>query len=98
VTIAVIIGMALVTYVPRLVPFYLVYASTLPQLLQRAMRMVPYAALGALIVPSAFSSVAGELLPSTIAIAVAALTALLVRNVALCLLAAVGAAALTLAL
>lgn len=94
----VIAAMAFVTYLPRLFPFYVVYASKLPAALRRALRFVPYAALGALIVPDAFTSVAESLVPSSVAIAVAALSALLLRNVGVALLAAVGAAVAVLAM
>lgn len=97
-TVLVIIGMALSTYLPRLVPFYAIYASRLPEVARRALGFVPYVALGALIVPAGFTSVAGEPIPSTVAVAVAAIGSLLLRNVGLTLLASVGVAVVVLSL
>lgn len=49
-----IIGMAVVTYVPRMLPFVLFKGKELPTFLQGVLRNVPYAALGALIFPKVF--------------------------------------------
>lgn len=47
----IIIGMALVTYLPRMLPLILINGNQIPPRLQRILRNVPYAALGALIFP-----------------------------------------------
>ncbi len=47
----IIIGMALVTYVPRLLPLVALDAEKIPPVLARMLRNIPYAALGALIFP-----------------------------------------------
>ncbi|UOE93216.1 AzlD domain-containing protein [Alkalihalobacillus sp. LMS39] len=47
----VIIGMAIVTYIPRLLPLILLDAKKIPPFVQAVLRNVPYAALGALIFP-----------------------------------------------
>ena len=49
-----IIGMAVVTYLPRLIPFIMFKGKELPPFLQAVLKNVPYAILGALIVPSVF--------------------------------------------
>ncbi|MBM7647589.1 branched-subunit amino acid transport protein [Bacillus ectoiniformans] len=49
--ITMIIGMAVVTYVPRMLPFVLFRGRQLPDFLQGILRNVPYATLGALIFP-----------------------------------------------
>ncbi|MFE8700279.1 AzlD domain-containing protein [Cytobacillus sp. FJAT-54145] len=46
-----IIGMAVVTYIPRMLPFVLFKGKELPAFLQGVLKNVPYATLGALIFP-----------------------------------------------
>jgi branched-subunit amino acid transport protein len=46
-----IIGMGLVTYLPRMIPFILFKGKELPPFLQGVLRNVPFATLGALIFP-----------------------------------------------
>ncbi len=46
-----VLGMALVTYVPRTLPLLLGSEMRLPIWLERWLKLVPYAALGALIFP-----------------------------------------------
>jgi branched-subunit amino acid transport protein len=46
-----IIGMGLVTYIPRMLPFVLFKGKELPSFLQGVLKNVPYATLGALIFP-----------------------------------------------
>lgn len=46
-----IVGMGLVTYIPRMLPFVLFKGKELPAFLQGILRNVPYATLGALIFP-----------------------------------------------
>ncbi|WP_404449148.1 AzlD domain-containing protein [Sutcliffiella horikoshii] len=49
-----IIGMAVVTYLPRLIPFVMFQGKELPPIIQAVLKNVPYATLGALIVPGIF--------------------------------------------
>lgn len=46
-----IIGMGIVTYLPRMLPFILFKGKELPPFLQGVLKNVPYATLGALIFP-----------------------------------------------
>ncbi|GLB58831.1 AzlD domain-containing protein [Cytobacillus sp. NCCP-133] len=46
-----IAGMAIVTYIPRLLPFVLFKGKELPVFVQGILKNVPYATLGALIFP-----------------------------------------------
>ncbi|MGN7176379.1 branched-chain amino acid transporter [Paenibacillus sp. FSL R5-0490] len=46
-----IVGMAAVTYIPRLLPFVLFKGKELPVFVQGILKNVPYATLGALIFP-----------------------------------------------
>ncbi|MTH53343.1 AzlD domain-containing protein [Bacillus mangrovi] len=55
----IIIGMAVVTYIPRVVPFIAFRGSSLPPFLQNMLKNVPYAILGALIVPAIFMTSGG---------------------------------------
>ncbi len=50
-TLAIIVGMALVTYIPRALPGLLLERYHLPPRAVQWLRQVPYAALGALIFP-----------------------------------------------
>lgn len=50
-TLFLIAGMMLATYLPRLLPFTLLEGKTLPERLRRFLKLIPYAALGALIFP-----------------------------------------------
>jgi branched-subunit amino acid transport protein len=47
----IIAGMAVVTYIPRMLPFIFMDKIIIPPLVQRILRNVPYAMLGALIFP-----------------------------------------------
>ena len=51
-----ILGMMLVTYIPRLIPFALASKLELPNKLRRFLRYIPYTALGALIIPGVFTA------------------------------------------
>jgi branched-subunit amino acid transport protein len=47
-----IIGMGVVTYIPRMMPFVLFKGKELPPFIQGVLKNVPYATLGALIFPA----------------------------------------------
>lgn len=47
-----IVGMGIVTYIPRMLPFVLIRGKELPAFLQGVLKNVPYAVLGALIFPA----------------------------------------------
>lgn len=50
-TVVIIVGMALVTYIPRLLPGLLFEHYHMPERFKRWLQNIPYAALGALIFP-----------------------------------------------
>lgn len=50
-----ILGMAAVTYIPRMLPLVLLRAERIPPSLRAVLQNVPYAALGALIIPGIFT-------------------------------------------
>ncbi|QKS71784.1 AzlD domain-containing protein [Paenalkalicoccus suaedae] len=47
----IIIGMGLVTYIPRILPLIVLHTETWPDVVRRMLARVPYAVLGALIFP-----------------------------------------------
>jgi branched-subunit amino acid transport protein len=47
-----ILGMGLVTYIPRMMPFVLFKGKELPPFIQGVLKNVPFATLGALIFPA----------------------------------------------
>lgn len=47
----VLLGMSIVTYLPRLIPVFIVDKIKLPNWINMWLKMIPYAALGALIFP-----------------------------------------------
>ncbi|SFL53465.1 AzlD domain-containing protein [Salibacterium qingdaonense] len=51
--IIIIVGMALVTYIPRMLPFVFFRTEKIPPKIEGILKNVPYAALGALIFPGA---------------------------------------------
>ncbi|WP_449539366.1 AzlD domain-containing protein [Ferdinandcohnia sp. Marseille-Q9671] len=50
-----IIGMGLVTYIPRMLPLVVFNSVKLPPFLQNVLKNVPFAILGALIIPGIFT-------------------------------------------
>ncbi|WP_010283481.1 AzlD domain-containing protein [Bacillus timonensis] len=50
----IIIGMGIVTYIPRMLPFVVFNTVKLPPFLQNVLKNVPFAILGALIIPGVF--------------------------------------------
>ncbi len=67
-----ILGMMLVTYLPRLLPLVALAQRPLHPLLRRFLRCIPYAALGALIIRGIAESAPGMMPATLAAIAVAA--------------------------
>jgi branched-subunit amino acid transport protein len=55
-----ILGMAAVTYGPRLAPFFLIGSNELPKRVNAFLKCIPVAAIGALITPGVFSAVPEE--------------------------------------
>ncbi len=59
-TIFLILGMALVTYGPRLAPFFLIGSNKLSKRADAFLKCIPVAAIGALIIPGVFSVIPDE--------------------------------------
>ncbi len=71
-----IIGMAIVTYIPRFLPFILFSFKQMPSFFKRFLYFVPYAVLSALIFPevlSATNNTSSALVGSTVALILALL-------------------------
>ena len=49
-----LLGMAVVTYIPRAIPLTFLEGKELPESVQNILRNIPYAVLGALIFPAIF--------------------------------------------
>ncbi len=77
----VIIFMMLVTYLPRMIPMYFINVEKIPSELKRFLSFIPYAALGALILPGSISAINGKPAVSAIAITAAALIAWFNNNI-----------------
>lgn len=78
---SIVLSMALVTYIPRLLPMVLLQGVELPLYLKRFMKLIPYAALGALTFPGVFHAAGPDHLAAAIAgLSVALLLAWLETN------------------
>lgn len=75
-----IIAMALVTYLPRLIPLYM-YNGKVSPLFTRFLRFIPYSILGVMALPGFYKSVKGEILHSFICMTGAVLIVYITENV-----------------
>ncbi len=87
----IVTGMALVTYIPRLIPLLILGDKKMPRFLGAFLQFVPYAVLGALIFPGILSST-GEISSSMAGAATAVLLAWKRLNIILVVLGGIGAA------
>ncbi|CAG9622969.1 AzlD domain-containing protein [Sutcliffiella rhizosphaerae] len=85
-----IIGMAVVTYIPRLIPFVMFQGKELPPFVQAVLKNVPYATLGALIVPGIFL-INEDIMYGIIGAVVACIVAYLGANVIVVVISAIAA-------
>lgn len=89
----VILGMMVVTYVPRLLPLVLRGKAAPPPWLERTLRLLPFTAIGALIIPNGLTAVDGNVPVSAIGLVVAAVATWLIRQPFVAVVAAVLAVA-----
>ena len=54
--ILIVVGMAAVTYIPRLLPFLMLSNKQIPAKVDSFLKCIPVAAIGALIIPGVFES------------------------------------------
>lgn len=69
----VIIGMMVVTYIPRVLPFFAFSGKKLPKQIEAFLAYVPYTALGALLIPGSVMAIEGHPLISVAGIGFATL-------------------------
>lgn len=74
--ILIVIGMAAVTYIPRLLPFLLLTDRKIPARVDAFLKCIPVAAIGALIIPGVFNSTPDKPLAGIAGIAFALLIGL----------------------
>lgn len=67
----IIIGMMLVTFIPRCLPFLAFSRLNIPRSLKKFLRYIPPAALGALILPGAITAIPSYPFAATVGIATA---------------------------
>lgn len=79
----VIAGMALVTYIPRVLPFHLFSKMNLSKRMMLFLKCIPYSALGALIIPDAFRAIEGNSTASIAGAVTAVLLTYLFENMIL---------------
>lgn len=84
-----IIGMGLVTYLPRMIPLVALSQLKLPIFVQNVLKNVPYATLGALIVPGIFF-ISDDLIFGTIGAVAATLIAFTGANVIVVVMGSIG--------
>lgn len=87
----IVVGMALVTYLPRMLPLVLLRDIKLPKFINTFLQFIPFAILGALIFPGILSST-GEFTSSAVGTAAAVVLALLRLNIVLVVLGSILAA------
>lgn len=89
----VILGMTAVTYIPRLLPLVLRGNSEPPEWMKRTLQLLPFTAIGALVIPDGFVSIGGNVPVAAIGLAAAAGVTWLTRQPFLAVIAAVMAVA-----
>lgn len=87
----IILGMSIVTYVPRFVPTLFVDHVKMPQWVHHWLRSIPYAAMGALIFPGILQIQKGNMAPGVVGGLVAVLLSLLKVNLIMVLLGSITA-------
>lgn len=89
-----LLGMALATYIPRMIPLAFLEGKELPPIISGVLRNIPYAVLGALIFPAILFVQEGNLLFGIIGLIVSFGIALLGGNVITVVLGTIGLLAL----
>ena len=87
-----ILGMMVVTYLPRLLPFAFLRAERIPERWRSLLGHIPHAALGALLIPGCLDGVSGHPAASVAGILAAGLVLWFKPNILLAMAAAVVAA------
>ena len=77
----IVILLGLVTYIPRLLPMYFFNVEKIPARLKLFLSFIPYAALGALILPGSINAISGKPIVSILGITSAAIIAWFNSNI-----------------
>lgn len=85
-----ILGMAIVTYIPRAIPAYFIEKMKFSEKTEKFLQLVPYTAMAALIFPGVFTVDATNPAIGIVGGAVAALLAWKRCSIVVCVLAAIG--------
>jgi branched-subunit amino acid transport protein len=91
------LSMGAVTYLPRLLPFYFIDVKRIPARFRLFLSFIPYAALGALLLPGGMLAVDGRPFISALGIAVSAAVAWFNGNIILTVLLSVIATSILIA-
>lgn len=78
-----ILFMAIVTYIPRLLPMSFIDIEKMPPKLKKFLYFIPYAALGALILPGGLNAIPGNISLSIMAILITILISAFFENIVL---------------
>lgn len=89
-----LLGMALATYIPRMIPLVFLEGKELPPIVSGVLRNIPYAVLGALIFPAILFVQEGNLLFGIIGLLTSFLIAFLGGSVMTVVLGAIGVLAI----
>jgi branched-subunit amino acid transport protein len=91
-----ILGMAAVTYIPRMAPMLLLRGRELSPFIRNFLQVLPVCALGALLIPGVLSSIPGSPVAAIIGVVVAGAVSLTRGGLLLSVVAGVGASYLML--
>lgn len=86
-----ITGMFLVTYLPRVLPFFIFPITSFPVIIKNTLRILPVTALGALIIPGVFQEAQDYLIPGAGGIVVCIVVSYFRKDILLPVLASVAA-------
>jgi branched-subunit amino acid transport protein len=81
-----VLGMTAVTYLPRLLPLTILKGRRLGRRLALFLSFIPYAAIGALVIPGGLNAIEGTPIASVIGLAAALLSAWIFRSFILTIL------------
>lgn len=93
-----ILGMFVVTYLPRMLPFLLVSGKKLPKRLEEFLGYIPYTALGALIIPGFLDAIPGHEIVAVAGVVIAFVLSFIKNGIVIPVLGSIGICMLLLSL
>jgi branched-subunit amino acid transport protein len=75
-----VVGMTAVTYLPRLLPLTALQGRRLGKRISLFLSFIPYAAIGALVIPGGLNAIEGNLIASVVGLVAALLAAWFLRS------------------